>query len=127
MIMIFSFLASLFALFPAYREKGLRLSQSHSPYGGWRPPGQVIFKQIFSINSVSQIVRSMVLFQFYFKHGISLPFLYSKDIATDTLTKSIFCQGICSRLHSSGTLVNSYERFMFHLHIRFSSLYGLLS
>ena len=59
--LIFSSLAALFVLFPAERQKRLWLPQNHSPYFSRCTSGRVIFKEMFSVTLVLQIVVVMVL------------------------------------------------------------------
>ena len=55
-----------FVLFPAQRQKRLWFPQNYSPYFNGSLSRGVIFKQMFSVNSVLQIVMVMILFFDFF-------------------------------------------------------------
>ena len=59
-LLVLSSLNALFAWFLALGQKRLCLTRIHSPHFSRSPSGQLIFKQLFSLNSVLQIVRFMV-------------------------------------------------------------------
>ena len=64
---------------PCFRHSdnsGYALTQNRSPYSSRRPSSQVVFKQTFSLNSISQIVRFMFSFDFFLNLGCYYNSLY---------------------------------------------------
>ena len=45
-------------------------SPKHSPYFSRSPLGRVIFRQMFSVNSVLQIVRAVIFVDFFLNLGL---------------------------------------------------------